>query len=610
MTSDMCLEIRSLNPAIPRHRRQIEEFLQACGLRYDDMDYYAVVADESSDEIIAGGGLRRGVMKCVAVASGHKGESVANTVVSHLISHASGEGYTCVKLFTRPQNRSLFESLSFHLLAESPEAILMETGVGGIEKVKAELRAKRDEAEAANRTTSAVAYGDTDAPHATGTAPVGAIVMNCNPFTLGHRWLIEQSSKQVRRLYVVVVVEDCSLFSYEERKAMVGRGTSDLENVVVIDGSDYAVSSTTFPTYFLKRLDDAADVQMRLDLDLYRRHIAPALGAAVRFVGTEPADPLTRRYNDLMRQMLPDVREIPRTEVGGAAVSASRVRRAIAENSLAAAARLVPPSSMPYIIARLATQALQAELDTTPKPGLVDRRDSGAHSDMDYALMQRSLRTLHPYFVRLALLGMASAQPCHDSVVQTGVEAERAMLAATGGVNTHRGALFSMGLAVIAASALWCGAESVRKPPSWRDVADGIAALAGRFTYAVGTHGSEVRRKTGLKGALDNARDGYPQLFARWLPFYAECRAANDSHALHKTLLRIMCDLDDTNIAYRAGVATMHGVKAEARRLLDDFSVAGLEAMNASFKARNISPGGSADMLSLVVFLDAVMRKQ
>lgn len=606
----MCLEVRSLNPAVPHQRRQIERFLQACGLRYDDMDYYAVVADGASDEIIAGGGLCRSVMKCVAVAGGHKGESVANIIVSHLISRASGEGYTCVKLFTRPQNRRLFESLSFRMLAESPEAILMETGIGGIESVKAELRAKRDEAERECREDSFGKCGGCTVPQSASIAPAGAIVMNCNPFTLGHRWLIEQSSKQVRRLYVVVVVEDCSLFSYKERKAMVGRGTSDLENVVVVEGSDYAVSSTTFPTYFLKRLDEAADVQMRLDIDLYRRHIAPSLGATVRFVGTEPADPLTRRYNSLMRQMLPDVREMARIEIGGSAVSASRVRRAIADNSLADAAPLVPPSTVPYIIARLATQALQTELGTTPKPGLVDRRDCGSHRDMDYALMRRSLQTLHPFFVRLALLGMDSRTPCQDSIVQTGVEAERAMFAATGGVNTHRGALFSLGLAVIAVSALWCGAESAGKPPSWHDVAAGISALASRFHYAVGTHGSEVRRKAGLKGALDNARDGYPQLFAQWLPFYAERRAAGDSYALHKTLLRIMCDLDDTNIVYRTDVATMHGVKGEARRLLADFSEAGLEAMNASFKARNISPGGSADMLSLVVFLDAVVRKQ
>lgn len=96
------------------------------------MDYYAFVVDEATDETVAGGGLKGGVIKCVAVADGHKGEAVANMIVSHLISHANQEGYSCIKLFTKPKNRQLFESLSFRLLAEAPEAILMETGIGGI----------------------------------------------------------------------------------------------------------------------------------------------------------------------------------------------------------------------------------------------------------------------------------------------------------------------------------------------------------------------------------------------------------------------------------------------------------------------------------------------
>lgn len=592
----MCLEIRCLNPNIPRQCRQIEQFVNGCGLRYDEVDYYAVLADEESGEAVAGGGLRRSVIKCVAVADGHKGEALANTIVSHLIAHANAEGYQCVKLFTRPQNRRMFESLSFRLLAEAPEAVLMETGIGGIEEAKEALRAT------------------CEPPKPNDTSPTGVIVMNCNPFTLGHRWLIEQSSKQVRRLYVVVVVEDCSLFSYEERKAMVCRGTSDLTNVIVVDGNDYAISATTFPTYFLKQLDTASDTQMLLDLDLYRRHIAPALGATVRFVGTEPSDALTHRYNQLMKQMLPDVRELPRLECGGKAVSASLVRKAISDNCLAKAAPLVPPSTIPYIIGHLATQALQAELDTTPKPGLVDRRDSGSHRDMNYSLMQQSILILHPYFTKLALLGASGQQPPHSEIVKIGLDAERAMLAATSGVNTHKGALFSMGLAVIAAARLWHESRSAScthdSGPLCGKAARIISLMAVRFPEASGTHGSEMRRKSGMKGALDNAREGYPLLFGQWLPFYQSLHATHDPYAQHKTLLRIMCDLDDTNIAYRTSADTMSKIKQEAHTLLNDFSEAGLKAMNDSFIARNISPGGSADMLSLVIFLDAVMREQ
>lgn len=598
--------MHELYPAIPRQRRRIEGFLQANGLRYDDVDYYAALVDESSDEIVAGGGLKGGVIKCVAVADGHKGEAVANQIVSHLIAKANAAGHQCVKLFTKPQNRPLFESLSFRFLAEAPEAILMETGVGGIAKYSEELRAKSEECNCyllAGRNS--VEVDSTKLSVDTVKWSVGVIVMNCNPFTLGHRYLIERSSELVERLYVVVVREDCSMFSYSERKAMVSQGVKDLGNVVVVDGSDYAVSATTFPTYFLKRISDATDTQILLDLDIYLRHIAPALGANVRFVGSEPTDPLTRRYNELMRQRLGDdhICEIPRMEKYGSVVSASRVRRAIEANSLWQAIELVPSSTIPYIIAHLATRALQAELDTTPKPGLVDKRDNGAHRDMDHALMLRSIRALHPYFIRLAQLGCSSPQPPHDDIVRIGIEAERAMFEATGGVNTYKGALFSMGLAVIAAG----GAALCHNTNA---MSSSIAALASWFPITKGTHGSEAKTRACLKGALDNARDGYRMLFEAWLPFYETCVESADPYALHKTLLRIMCDLDDTNIVYRTSLATMLQVKEESKQLLQSFSIMGLETMNSKFMRCNISPGGSADMLSLVVFLYSVLRKQ
>ena len=631
------MNILELHPTIPRQRRQIEMFLQTNGLRYDDVDYYAAIVDESSDEMIAGGGLKGSVIKCVAVADGHKGEAVANVIVSHLIAKANAEGCQCVKLYTKPDNRQLFESLSFRLIAESPNAILMETGVGGIEKYSEELRVKSEELRVKSeelrvkseelRVKSEELKND-ESVVSNARKPIGVIVMNANPFTLGHRFLVEQSSELVERLYVVVVREDCSMFSYNERKAMVSQGVRDIGNVVVVDGSDYAVSAATFPTYFLKQLSDATDTQIILDLDLYRRRIAPALGATIRFFGSEPTDPLTRRYNELMHQQLGEehVHEIQRKQQEGSAISASRVRKAMMEGCLWDAMQLVPPTTIPYIIGHLASMALQAELDTTPKPGLVDRNDNGAHRDMDHALMQCSIQALHPYFVRLAQLGFTDKQPCHDEIVNIGIEAEREMFKATGGVNTHKGALFSIGLAAVALAgeafsritqAERCGTMAYNDVNSKQIqyLSNSIASLARLFPDTNGTHGSKAKANNILKGALDNAREGYTQLFKAWLPFYIDRIAEGDNYALHKTLLRIMCDLDDTNIVYRTSMETMQEVKTEARQMLDtsrnivNFEVA-LQAMNTDYIHRNISPGGSADMLSLVVFLSCVVRKQ
>lgn len=649
------MEIQTLNPTTPRQRQRIEAFLKRNGLRFDDMHYYAAITDDDG-EMIAGGGLKGNVIKCVAVDDAHKGEAIANTLISHLIAHANEEGYSNVMLFTKPKNRQLFESLSFRLLAEAPEAVLMETGIGGINNTVEALKKIREESEKykeynkeckennkeckenseeckeeekTNLNTSTPQHHNTTTPQhlnpstpqpLTTTTPLrGVVVMNCNPFTLGHRYLIEQAAKQVERLFVMVVREDCSLFAYAERKAMVEQGVAHLKNVTVIDGSEYAISQATFPTYFLKRLDDAADTQMLLDLDLFRRHIAPALGATVRFVGTEPTDRLTRRYNQLMHEVLADVRETARLEKEGNAVSASRVRKAMEQGDMSTIRQLVPPTTLPYIIARLATQALQAELDTTPKPGLVDKDNNGAHRDMDYALMQRSIDTLRPYFVKLALLGCADALPTHTSIRDIGIEAEKAMLSATNGVNTHKGALFSMGLAVVAAAheerKTAADEEQILKERNGGEdvlvsLQTTIKALAASFPDTNGTHGSKAKLlskgTTAIKGALDNAREGYEMLFAEWLPFYIERRKERDAHTLHKTLLRIMCDLDDTNVIYRTDLATAEEVKQEARALLDSFSETALKDMDRHYTTRNISPGGAADMLSLTIFIGSI----
>lgn len=642
------MEIQTLNPTTPRQRQRIEAFLKRNGLRFDDMHYYAAVTDDDG-EMIAGGGLKGNVIKCVAVDDAHKGEAIANTLISHLISHANEEGHSNVMLFTKPKNRQLFESLSFRLLAEAPEAVLMETGIGGLNNMVEQLKKIKEEGEVCKEnnqeckeeektnldiTTPQHLNPSAPQPLTTTTPLRGVVVMNCNPFTLGHRYLIEQAAKQVERLFVMVVREDCSLFAYAERKAMVEQGVAHLKNVTVIDGSEYAISQATFPTYFLKRLDDAADTQMLLDLDLFRRHIAPALGATVRFVGTEPTDRLTRRYNQLMHEVLADVREIVRLEKKGNAISASRVRKAMEQGDMSTIRQLVPPTTLPYIIAHLATQALQAELDTTPKPGLVDKDNNGAHRDMDYALMQRSIDTLHPYFVKLALLGCADTLPSHTAIRDAGIEAEKAMLSATNGVNTHKGALFSMGLAVVAAAheerKIAANEEQILKERNGGEdvlvsLRTTIKALAASFPDTSGTHGSKAKLlskgTTAIKGALDNAREGYEMLFAEWLPFYIERRKEHDAYTLHKTLLRIMCDLDDTNVIYRTDLATAEEVKQEARALLDSFSEAhtaedkekriaaellALKDMDKRYTARNISPGGAADMLSLTIFIGSI----
>ena len=572
-------------------RRRVEAFLAANGLRLAPLDRYVVVTrDEDGNEILAGGGLDGNVIKCVAVSEAARSEGLMNILVSRLIVIAREEGRDSVKAFTKPENEGIFKSLGFALIASSPNAILMENGRGGLPEYRKYL-------------ASLARPGRN-----------GAIVMNANPFTKGHRYLVEQAASQVDNLYVIVVKEDRSRFPYVERKAMIEAGCAGLDNVVVCEGSDYAISAATFPTYFLKKLDDATDTQIALDLDLFVNHIAQPLGVTVRFAGSEPEDALTRRYNELMAEILPgtsvavvrqawrpiDFVEIPRLEQKGKPLSATALRLALDEGGFKEAMEYIPVSSTPYMVADLAERALRLELDTTPKPGLVDRQDNGAHKDMDYALMSKSISALRPYLTRLAVESAKDIDPA--KIKEIGIEAEKAMLKATGGVNTQKGALFCIGLSVAAASCLACSTGAV-EAYSFKEL---VSRVASEIPSARGTHGAEAKRSFKAVGALENARAAYPELFTDWLPYYRSLEG--DPFRCHKTLLHIMTTLDDTNILHRRGAEGLAHAEAEAARLLEDFSESGLSSLNKDFIRENISPGGSADMLSLTIFINSIIN--
>ena len=275
---------------------------------------------------------------------------------------------------------------------------------------------------------------------------------------------------------------------------------------------------------------------------------------------------------------------IERKRQDGTVISASLVRKALAEGRFAEAAALVPPTTTPYLLAHLACNALRQELDATPKPGLVDQHDSGAHADMDYRVMQRSIHALRPYFVKLAQTSL-QGNTDYATISAIGIEAERAMLAATHGVNTHRGALFSMGLAVVQGTIL-----TKNQSNKASDLQAGIIRLANQFPDTRDTHGSRAVSQYHAKGALAMAREGYEQLFTDWLPLLRNLKDQGDPYAHHKTLLRIMSQIDDTNILHRRGAEVAQQVKMEAARLLADFSPEQLEIMNRRFIAANISP--------------------
>lgn len=594
-------ELRQLPLSLPIVRKRVERFLSGNGLRLDDVDYYAGVFRLGDDEILAGAGLKANVIKCVAVDWRLREENVSLTLISHMISHAVEAGYQSVRLYTKPENKDIFQSMGFHLLASAPQAVLMENTLQGIEEYKRYLKGNLRQTTAAERDT----------------AVSGIILMNANPFTLGHRYLVEQAARQVAHLYVIVVKEDRSLFRYGERLDMVRAGCRGVSNVTVLEGSDYQISSITFPTYFLKQLDDASDTHMQLDLDLFCRHVAPALNIGVRFVGSEPTDKLTRKYNEWMHTILPqhgiEVREVERKSCNNAVISASSVREYMRNNAYRSLLPLIPCTTRPYILARMAIQALQTELDLTPKPGLVDKDNNGAHADMDYALMQKSIEALRPFFTLLAQNAMGDSVNT-EPMMQIGRDAEGAMLAATGGINTHRGALFSIGLATAAISRIDnippCTANDTLKASfdgengHLRCLQEQIMQLSKHVPAARDTHGQQAARSYNVRGALAEAQQGYPYLFTTWLPYLKSHH--EEQHVLHKLLLLIMSQLDDTNILHRKGTDVANTAKQMAQECFESFSIEKMTSLNDCFVSRNISPGGAADMLALTVFVYSI----
>ena len=542
-----------------------EAFLSSCGIRLEAVDeWYCIQADDGS--LIAGAGIQGSTIKCVAVADSHRGEGLLPKLISHIISLHQGEN---LRVFTKPEYRALFEDLGFRLLAQAPEAVLLENGRGLEEYIKQISRLRPSDSARNDKS--------------------GVIVMNANPFTLGHRYLVERALEKVESLVIIPVKEEQE-FTYEERREMIVKGCEGLP-VTVVEGSDYSISALTFPTYFLKDLNQAAETQMRLDLDLFGRHIVPALKADVRFVGTEPEDRLTARYNALMKEMLP----IPVVEVERlAGVSASRVRSA----KYTEAAALTPASTHPYLLARLMEKALLAELDTPLKPGLVGPDGSGAHSDMDYALMRRGAAAVRRSFT--AHIGLL------PDLAALGKAMEADALAATAGVNTHRGAIFALGLMCCAAQLL--DAELVADSPLVKmhqgseRMSLKISELAATLKQPEGTHGADAK---GAKGALRMAQGGYRELFEEWLPLYRSLEG--DPYRMQKTLLKIMSGLDDTCVIHRVGPAMADSIKLESRNLLKDFSVERLQETTHRYNAGRLSPGGSADMLALTVLADTLL---
>ena len=330
------IRTRILDPLGSADREALGCFLAPLGLVFEaDVEVTALVEDNGSP--IATASLAENVVKCVGVLPDREGEGAAARAVSAIMAEAQARGRRRLFVYTRPGNKAIFENLGFSTLAEVPAEGERREGVTLLEN---DVHAFDDWAAAIRRTLP------------DGKA-VGAVVVNCNPFTLGHRYLIEQAAAASGTLLVLVVAGERSSFPASVREALVRAGTADLGNVVVASGGSYCVSGATFPAYYLKQKSAAAELQATLDATLFASRIAPALGIRCRFVGTEPYCEVTSAYNKAMAAILPgygvELVTIPRMEQKGEAISASRVRAALHEGKLDLASSLVPSTTASWL---------------------------------------------------------------------------------------------------------------------------------------------------------------------------------------------------------------------------------------------------------------------
>lgn len=318
---------------------EIKTFLHKNNLIIDEgIDIFIVYYQE--DRIIACGGLDNNIIKCIAIDDSYRGENILLSLATELITKAYELNRKNLFIYTKPEYQKVFKSCGFYLISDAlPYMVLLENSKTRLEKYCNKL-----------------SQNSIIAPH------IGSIVMNANPFTLGHRYLVEFALTQCDFLHIFVVGENASTFSYDERFSLVEQGIADLRDKICLHkGSEYIISKATFPNYFIKDQGITDDCYAEIDLKLFREHIAPALHINQRFVAKEPFCPVTAKYNQEMHYWLEkaplnkpaiNVIEIERKAYNDMAISASYVRKLIKDKQWDEIQHLVPKTTFDYLLGK------------------------------------------------------------------------------------------------------------------------------------------------------------------------------------------------------------------------------------------------------------------
>ena len=303
-------------------KKNIEKFLKGFDINYEkDVDYTLAAFD--GDKIVGTGSAAGRVLKCFAIDETYQGMGITNAIITRLIDYQYERGERHLFIFTKPKNIKIFSDFGFSLVEETEDVALLDNKIEELHKI---LKSMEDDRES------------------------GAIVINANPMTKGHLYLIEKARKMTDLLHIFMVEEDGSTFPYEFRYKIVAEEVAKFDNVILHRGNDYIISKNTFPTYFYKDEKTVLKAYSELDTKIFGKYFVKALNIKKRFVGTEDKDLVTKNYNDTMKKILPqygvELVEILRIESGGQVISASRVRALLKERKFEEAYKYLPDATI------------------------------------------------------------------------------------------------------------------------------------------------------------------------------------------------------------------------------------------------------------------------
>lgn len=329
----MYYNVESINLKSNYETKEVKNFLENFSLKYEDVDYTVVIRE--NNDIIATCSKKENILKCFAINENYQGLGLSNNLISKVTEQLFLEGKYHSFIFTKPENQFLFEGLGYKNIFTTDKVSLLESGNKNINSSLDKL--KND-------------YKIDD------NKEYAALVMNCNPFTLGHRYIVEIAAKENENVIIFVVEEDKSAFTFETRFKLIKEGTKDLKNVTVIPAGKYVISSATFPNYFLKKNDDELKEYTKLDCNIFGKYFVKKFNIKRRYVGTEPHCKVTNTYNISMQEILPkynvEVKLINRKKMQNDAISASEVRKLLKEGHIEKVKNLLPKASFDFLLSK------------------------------------------------------------------------------------------------------------------------------------------------------------------------------------------------------------------------------------------------------------------